>query len=358
MSNPHSPSPSRAPGAAQAAHGVAALPAKAAPGTAATPPPGSARLLDRVRQEVRLRHYSIRTEIAYVEWVRRFVLFSGKRHPRELGAAEVTAFLTHLAVERGVSPSTQGQARSALLFLYRAVLGLELAWLDQVVAARRRRRLPVVLTVTEVRRLLAEMSGTTGLIASLLYGTGMRLLEGLRLRVKDVEFERREILVRDGKGNKDRITVLPENLVLPLQQQIARTRALHQQDLAAGHGAVWLPDALAIKYPSAPRAFGWQWVFPSVTVSRDPRADVIRRHHLNDATVQKAMSVAVARAGIDKPCSPHILRHSFATHLLQSGHDIRTVQELLGHSDVATTMIYTHVLNRGGRGVRSPLDQI
>ena len=328
------------------------------------PPPEPAdvsaptRLLDRLREAIRVRHYSIRTEDTYVDWVRRFILFHGKRHPAEMGAAEAAAFLTHLAVDRGVSPSTQNQAKSALLFLYRVVLDLQLPWLDEVVAAKDQRRLPVVLTPSEVRVLLLEMSGTTGLVASLLYGTGMRLLEALRLRVKDVGFERREILVRDGKGGKDRVTVLPENMILPLQQQMARAKALHDRDLAEGMGRVWLPDALAVKFPRAPLAWGWQWIFPSAARSVDPRSGVTRRHHLNEASVQKAVAGAARRAKIVKPCSPHVLRHSFATHLLQSGYDIRTVQELLGHSDVSTTMIYTHVLNRGGRGVRSPLDQM
>ena len=321
-----------------------------------TPPPQ--RLLDRLREAIRLRHYSIRTEDAYADWARRFILFHGKRHPLDLGAADVTAFLTYLAVERNVAPSTQSQAKSALLFLYRVVLEVKLPWLDEIVAAKDRRRLPVVLTPSEARRMLNELSGTMGLVASLLYGTGMRLLEGLRLRVKDVEFERREILVRDGKGAKDRVTVLPENLILPLQAQMSRTKALHDRDLAAGFGEVWLPHALALKYPGAPRAWGWQWVFPSTLKSVDPRTGVVRRHHLNEASIQKAVAGAARRACIDKPCSPHVLRHSFATHLLQSGYDIRTVQELLGHSDVSTTMIYTHVLNRGGRGVRSPFDQM
>ena len=316
------------------------------------------RLLDRMREAIRLRHYSIRTEDTYVHWVRRFILFHGKRHPLELGAPEVTSFLTYLALERGVGASTQNQAKSALLFLYRVVLGTSLPWLDEIVAAKDTRRLPVVLTPAETRSLLLELNGTMGLVASLLYGTGMRLLEGLRLRVKDVGFERREILVRDGKGGKDRVTVLPENLVLPLQDQLARGKVRHDRDLAEGFGDVWLPDALGMKFPRAPRAWGWQWVFPSATLSVDPRTGVQRRHHLNEASVQKAVSGAARRAGIVKPCSPHVLRHSFATHMLQAGYDIRTVQELLGHSDVSTTMIYTHVLNRGGRGVRSPFDQI
>ena len=311
-----------------------------------------------MREVIRVRHYSIRTEDIYVQWARRFILFHSKRHPLALGATEVIAFLTDLAVERNVSPSTQNQAKSALLFLYRDVLGVELPWLDDIVAAKQNRRLPVVLTPAEVRALLHQLNGIIGLVASLLYGTGMRLLEGLRLRVKDVGFERREVIVREGKGGKDRITVLPENLMLPLQDQMARAKVRHDRDLAAGLGAVWLPDALAVKYPKAPRAWGWQWVFPSATWSVDPRTGVQRRHHLSESSVQKSIAGAARRAGIIKPCSPHVLRHSFATHMLQAGYDIRTVQELLGHSDVSTTMIYTHVLNRGGRGVRSPLDQI
>ena len=321
-------------------------------------PPPQPRLLDSLRHAIRRRHYSIRTEDAYVDWARRFILFHGKRHPRDLGPEDVTAFLTHLAVQRQVAPSTQNQAKSALLFMYREVLQLHLPWLDEVTAAKSQRRLPVVLTPSEVRALLNELNGTMGLLASLLYGTGMRVLEGLRLRVKDISFERREIVVRDGKGGKDRVTVLPENLILPLQQQLAHAMALHDKDLKAGFGEVWLPNALSVKYPSAPRSWGWQWVFPSEVRSADPRTGVIRRHHLNEATLQKAMSVAGQRAAIDKQCSPHILRHAFATHMLQAGYDIRTVQELLGHRDVTTTMIYTHVMNRGGRGVRSPLDQI
>ena len=312
----------------------------------------------RLRQEIRVRHYSIRTEEAYTDWVRRFIIFHGKRHPSELGAAEVTSFLTYLAVERHVAPATQGQAKSAILFLYKMVLKVHLPWLEEIVAARSPRRLPVVLTASEVRLLLDQMSGSVGLVASVLYGTGMRLTEGLRLRVKDVEFQRREILVRDGKGTKDRVTVLPENLILPLQEQLSRARALHQHDLSMGFGDVKLPGALDAKYPNAPKAWGWQWVFPSVGRSEDPRTGKFHRHHLSEVSVQKAMAIAAKRAGIIKPCSPHILRHSFATHLLHAGYDIRTVQELLGHSDVSTTMIYTHVLNRGGRGVRSPFDQI
>lgn len=316
------------------------------------------RLLDRLREAIRVRHYSLSTERAYCDWVRRFILFHDKRHPQDLGSAEVTAFLSHLAVGRNVSPSTQNQAKAAILFLYRHVLELELPWLDEIVQAKPRQRLPVVLTENEARRLLLAMSGVSGLIASLLYGAGLRLQEALRLRVKDVELQRREVAVRQGKGGKDRVTVLPENLVLPLRQQMASSKALHDADLSAGFGHVWLPDALAVKYPQAARAWGWQFVFPSRQLSTDPRSGVIRRHHIQPDTVQRAIATAAHRVRIAKPCSPHVLRHSFATHLLQAGYDIRTVQELLGHSDVSTTMIYTHVLNRGGRGVVSPLDRV
>ena len=318
----------------------------------------SPKLLDRMRAEIRVRHYSIRTEEAYVDWARRFILFNNKRHPKELGAAEVRDFLSHLAVDRNVAASTQNQAKSALLFLYREVLHIQLPWLDEVIAAKMSKRLPVVLTQTETRHLLNAMSGTMGLVASLLYGTGMRLLEGLRLRVKDVEFTRREIIVREGKGNKDRVTVLPENLILPLKAHLEKVKALHERDLEAGFGEVYLPNALALKYPNAARAWGWQFVFPSAVRSTDPRTGIERRHHLYEASVQRAVREAAKLAGIHKPVTPHVLRHSFATHLLQAGYDIRTVQELLGHSDVATTMIYTHVLNKGGGGVASPLDAL
>lgn len=317
----------------------------------------SPKLLDRMRAEIRVRHYSIRTEETYLDWARRFILFHDKRHPKDMGADEVQAFLSYLALERNVSSSTQNQAKSALLFLYRDVLHIELPWLDEVISAKMGKRLPVVLTPTEMRALLNAMSGTMGLVASLLYGTGMRLLEGLRLRVKDIEFTRREIIVREGKGNKDRVTVLPENLILPLQAHLARVKALHERDLDAGFGEVYMPNALALKYPKGARTWGWQFVFPSVVRSVDPRSDVERRHHLYEASVQRAVREAAKVAEIHKPVTPHVLRHSFATHLLQAGYDIRTVQELLGHSDVSTTMIYTHVLNKGGKGVVSPLDR-
>jgi len=317
------------------------------------PPP---RLLDQLREQLRVRHYSLRTEDAYVDWVRRFILFQGKRHPREMGAAEVQAFLSHLAVDRKVAPSTQNQAKAALLFLYGQVLAVDLPWLAEIVQAKRQPRLPVVLTPGEVAVLFDQLEGGMALVARVLYGTGMRLMEGLRLRVKDVEFERREIVVRDGKGGRDRVTMLPERLVGPLRAHLARVQALHERDLAEGFGEVWLPDALAEKARSAARAWGWQWVFPSALRSVDPRSGLTRRHHLQPESVQKAIRLAARTGELVKPVTPHVLRHSFATHLLAAGHDIRTIQELLGHKDVATTMIYTHVLNRGGRGVTSPLD--
>lgn len=315
-------------------------------------------LLDQVRERLRVKHYSIRTEQQYVQWARRFILFHDKRHPRELGAAEVEAFLTHLAVEGNVAAATQNQALSALLFLYREVLEINLPWLDNVVRAKRPARLPVVLTRQEVTAVLDRMSGTYGLLARLLYGTGMRLMEVIRLRVKDVDFSRAEIVVRDGKGGKDRVTMLPQSLVPPLQAHLRERRALFEDDLAKGMASVYLPDALERKYVSAAVDWGWQYIFVAGSYSLDPRSGVERRHHLDEKLLQRAMKKAVQAAGIVKPATPHTLRHSFATHLLQAGYDIRTVQELLGHADVATTMIYTHVLNKGGRGVVSPLDAV
>lgn len=320
--------------------------------------PDNPRLLDRVRERIRFKHYSIRTEQAYTDWIRRFIRFNGNRHPAQLGPDDIERFLTSLAVDRNVAAATQNQAQSALLFLYREVLSTELPWLDGVVRARASRRLPVVLSLDEVDRLIGQLHGTHRLLAALLYGTGMRIMEGLRLRVKDVDFGRKEILIRDGKGAKDRITMLPGRMVQPLGRQLVAVKELHRSDLDEGCGAVWLPGALARKYPAAPREWAWQYVFPADGRSVDPRSGVTRRHHLSDQSLQRAMRQALRDAGIAKPATPHTLRHSFATHLLESGHDIRTVQELLGHSDVSTTMIYTHVLNRGGRGVVSPLDRL
>lgn len=322
------------------------------------PTPPAPKLLDQVREAIRVRHYSLRTEVSYLKWIRHFILFHQKRHPRELAAPEVQAFLSHLATEHGVSSSTQNQAKAALLFLYRHVLGIDLPWLNDVIQAKESRRLPVVLSPHEARALLDQMDGTMGLLARLLYGTGMRLMEGLRLRVKDLDFERCEILVRQGKGSKDRITMLPRVLVPPLQAHLVNVKALHDQDLAEGFGEVYLPDALAAKAPSWARAWGWQYVFPSHLRSIDPRSGATRRHHIYPESVQRAVRQAALAAELSKPVSPHVLRHSFATHLLAAGHDIRTVQELLGHAAVETTMIYTHVLNRGGLGVPSPLDRL
>ena len=320
------------------------------------PLPERPRLMDQVRERLRVKHYSIRTEQVYTDWIKRFILFHGKRHPEGMGAPEVETFLTDLAVRGKVSASTQNQAKSALLFLYREVLGLELPWLDNITQAKIPERLPVVLTVAESRAVLDRLSGSHWLVASLLYGAGLRLMEALRLRVKDVDFAGHEIVVREGKGFKDRVTMLPTSVVDPLKQHLEKVRLLHQKDLAAGLGEVYLPYALGKKYPGAGREWGWQYIFPSIKHSIDPRSNVTRRHHLDEKGIQRAMKQAVRDAGIVKPATPHTLRHSFATHLLQSGYDIRTVQELLGHKDVSTTMIYTHVLNRGGKGVQSPLD--
>lgn len=324
----------------------------------ASAPDHAPRLLDQLRDRIRLKHYSLRTEQAYLQWVKRYILFHGKRHPADLGKEEIESFLTSLAVDRNVAASTQTQALSAILFLYKEVLGIEPPWLPNLTRAKKPVRLPTVLGRDEVQALLSQAEDPLlGLIMRLLYGTGMRLLEGLRLRVKDVDFARNEIVVREGKGNKDRVTMLPASLREALQAHLKVVRAQHDADLAAGRGEVWLPDALAAKYPNAARTWGWQYVFPAAGFSVDPRSGAVRRHHVDDKRVQRAVRKAAARAGLAKPVSPHTLRHSFATHLLESGYDIRTVQELLGHSDVSTTMIYTHVLNKGGRGVVSPLDR-
>jgi integron integrase len=315
------------------------------------------RLLDMVRDRVRVRHYSLRTERAYVSWVRRFIVANGRRHPRELGGAEVERFLTDLAARDDVASGTQNQALAALLFLYREVLGMKLPWMQDVVRAKRPRRLPVVLSRGEVDRMLGAMEGSTRLMASLLYGTGIRLMECTRLRVKDVDFERNEIVVREGKGDKDRRVPLPQSLREELRRAIERSLMLHRHDLAEGFGEVHLPHALAKKYPTAAREAGWQFVFPSAQRSTDPRTGRTRRHHVDDSSLQRAVKRARTLAGITKPATCHTLRHSFATHLLEAGQDIRTVQELLGHKDLGTTQIYTHVLGRGAGAVLSPLDR-
>lgn len=314
------------------------------------------RLLTRVRGAIRVRHLSLRAEKAYLHWVRRYILFHGKRHPAEMGEKEVNTFLTHLAVEKRISPSTQTQALCALLFLYRTVLERDLGELEGLVRAKRTRRLPVVLTQDEVRRVLAQLAGVDHLLLSLLYGTGMRLMEGLRLRVKDIDFSLHQILVREGKGAKDRVTMLPVSLVPALQDHLRKVRRLYEQDRRDKRNGVALPYALEKKYPRAGVEWAWQWVFPAPDLSRDPRSGQIRRHHLHERRIQRAFHAAASKVGITKAASVHTLRHSFATHLLMGGYDIRTVQELLGHKDVKTTMIYTHVLNRGGKGVQSPID--
>ena len=316
------------------------------------------RLLDRVRETVRARHYSRRTEKAYVHWIRRYIFFHDKRHPAEMGAPEVTAFLTSLAVRDKVAASTQNQALSALLFLYREVLGLELPWLDDVVRAKRPQHLPVVLTRDEVRAVLQRLDGVPRLMAVLLYGAGLRLLECCRLRVKDVDFATNQILIRDGKGHKDRVTMLPASVKSVLSAHIERVREQHQADVRHGAGWVELPGALTRKYPNAGRDWGWQWIFPATRLYMDGLTGQRRRHHLHESVLQRAVKDAVRGAGIAKPATCHTFRHSFATHLLEESHDIRTVQELLGHQDVSTTMIYTHVLNRGPAGVRSPADRM
>lgn len=321
----------------------------------AGPPP--VRLLEKVRECIRARHYSIRTEDSYVDWVRRYVRYHGRRHPRELGAVHVGAFLSSLANDRKVSASTQNQALAALLFLYKQVLGVDLPWLEGVTRAKKPKRLPTVLTRGEAHALLGQMEGVHALMAKLMYGNGLRLAECLQLRVKDIELERREVMVREGKGPKDRITMLPESLVDPVKRHLEGVRRLHDADREAQVPGVELPHAYAVKNPSAATSWAWFWVFPQDHLSRDPRSRITRRHHAYEQTFSRALKRAAWRAKIVKPISSHTLRHSFATHLLEAGYDIRTVQELLGHKDVSTTMIYTHVLNRGGRGVVSPLDR-
>jgi integron integrase len=313
-------------------------------------------LLAVARERMRTRHLSLRTEQAYLQWMRRFIDFHHRGHPRELGAPAVEQFLTYLAVQRRVSSATQNQALQALLFLYRQVLGIELPWLDNITRAESAKRLPVVLTRNEVRALLSQLEDTPWLVANLLYGSGLRLREALRLRVKDLALERGELIVRDGKGGKDRVTMVPSTLDVPLRAHLARLCAWYEEERRREQPGVSLPAALARKYPHGARQWGWQYLFPAATLCRDPYAGVPVRHHLHEKVVQRAVQGAVLKAGLVQPASCHTLRHCFATHLLEDGYDIRTVQELLGHASVETTMIYTHVLNRGGRGVRSPLD--
>lgn len=320
-----------------------------------SPPP---RLLDQLRAQIRLRHYSVRTEKTYAQWVRRFVLFHDKRHPRDMGKPEIEAFLSYLAVDRKVSASTQNQAMSALLFLYREVLDMQPAWLEDVVRARRPPRLPVVLTSTEVQAILSRLSGASFLCASLMYGCGLRLMETVRLRIKDLDFEWSQIMVRDGKGGKDRVVPLPESMREALQDQISLALRVHRADRRAGFGEVSMPEALARKFSGAATQPAWQFVFPARSRSVDPSDGVIRRHHYHASMVQRAVHQAVRASGIRKTASCHSLRHSFATHLLMGGTDIRTIQELLGHKDLRTTQIYTHVVRRGGLGVLSPLDRL
>ena len=330
------------------------LTAREAPAPAAPKP----RLLDRVREALRTRHYSRRTEEAYIAWIRRYILFHGKRHPVEMGAAEVTRFLSSLAVESHVAASTQNQALSTLLFLYRDVLGVELSWLDDIVRAKRPTRLPVVLTREEVRAVIDRLTGAPRIMACLLYGAGLRVLECCRLRVQDVDFGSNQIVVRGGKGDKDRTTMLPAIFKADLAQHLGRVRKQHERDLAAGAGWVELPTALARKYPHAGRQWVWQWVFPATRIYVDRVTGQRRRHHLHETLLQREVRHVVWQADISKRASPHTLRHSFATHLLEDGYDIRTVQEILGHRDVSTTMIYTHVLNRGPAAIRSPADRM
>jgi integron integrase len=315
------------------------------------------RLLDQLRDAIRVRHYSIRTEEAYVDWAKRFIIFHNKRHPSEMGEKEISQFLTHLAVDQNVASSTQNQALSALLFLYKNVLKHPLALIDDIERAKKPERLPVVLSKDEVRVILSNLDGEKWLMAALLYGSGLRLLECLRLRVKDIDFHYNQITIRNGKGARDRITMLPDALKQPLNEQIKKAKSVHKADLSEGFGAVYLPHALERKYPQSASAWGWQYVFPANKRSVDPRSGLERRHHLGESVLQSAVKEAVRKARIVKPVSCHTFRHSFATHLLEDGYDIRTVQELLGHKDVSTTMIYTHVLNRGPRSVASPLDR-
>jgi integron integrase len=322
-----------------------------------TPDSGKPKLLDQVRHTILRKHYSLRTEAAYVNWIKKYIFFHNKRHPAEMGAREMEQFLNFLAVEKKVAASTQNQALSALVFLYREVLKQGFDWMENLERAKRPARVPVVLTENEVRRLLAHLDGQNWLMASLLYGSGLRLMECARLRVKELDFEYRQITVRDGKGSKDRVTMLPESCIEVLRRHLLKVKNRHEQDLDEGYGDVYLPFALERKYRNCGTQWAWQYVFPAPKRSIDPRSGKERRHHVDEKVLQRAVSSAVRKARITKSASCHTLRHSFATHLLMNGQDIRTVQELLGHKDLSTTMVYTHVLNRGGRGVRSPLDK-
>lgn len=326
--------------------------------SAALPALQAPRLIDQVRERARYLHYSIRTEEAYVYWVRAFVRHCEMRHPRDVGVQEVEAFLSHLANERRVAASTHKQALSAILFLYGKVLGMDLPWFNEIGRPKSSQRLPVVLSADEVVQVLAALEPSCRLIGQLLYGTGLRLMEGLRMRIKDVDFDHRAIVVRQGKGGKDRTVMLPDRLIHPLKDQIQHARVRWEQDRQAKLPSVWMPGALEAKYPKVGQTWGWYWLFPAADVSVDPRNGLTRRHHVQDQTFQRAFKRAVRSTGLSKPATPHTLRHSFATHLLQARYDIRTVQELLGHSDVSTTMIYTHVLKVGGGGVQSPLDML
>lgn len=314
------------------------------------------KLLEQTRDVLRLKHYSLRTERSYCDWIKRFIRFHNLRHPQEMGVAEITAFLTHLARIENVSASTQNQAFSAILFLYQQVLKQEVGWIDEVERARRPKHIPVVLTRDEVHKIFGKLHGTPRLMAGLLYGSGLRLMECVRLRVKDVDFGYLRVTVRDGKGGKDRVTMLPVNLAASLERHLSKVKMQHEQDLEDGFGEVYLPEALERKYRGAARSWPWQFVFPSSRISTDPRSRKQRRHHVDENVLQVAVKKAVRASEVNKPATCHTLRHSFATHLLENGYDIRTVQELLGHKDVSTTMIYTHVLNRPGLGVKSPLD--
>jgi len=314
------------------------------------------KLLDQVRDVIRKKHYSIRTEQSYVNWIKQFIIFHKKRHPKDMGESEISQYLSYLATDKNVASSTQNQALNALVFLYKHVLRIDLGEFGHMERAKRPERLPTVMTKTEVGRVLAAMSGIYGLMAKLIYGSGLRLMECVRLRVKDIDFERGQLIVRDGKGMKDRVTMLPEQLRPFLLEHLGQVKTIHEQDLRKGLGEVYLPFALERKYPSAGREWGWQYVFPSERLSEDPRGGKVRRHHIHESGLQRAVQKAARAAGLSKPISPHTFRHSFATHLLEAGYDIRTVQELLGHKDVSTTVIYTHVIEKGGMGVQSPLD--